>query len=163
MVKNADFEFIWACNVYLRMCHLKQYQFVICWIGPWVLKAKTLSLKAPSKIYSRLHSKFFFYFTEKTSLDISYESSAKQKKKNKKKLSSAAVVIKQYHNNTMYCRQKGLSKQCRPRSECHKMWHLIRVYNVCHSHQQVLKLNCSNFRTNMVMSSSVPKIGLMVY
>ena len=64
-----------------------------------------LTLKAPSKICSR-HSIFFFcYFSEKTSLDISCESSAKQmihmkcqdlfsrKNKNKKKLSSAAVVI----------------------------------------------------------------------
>ena len=69
-----------------------------------------LTLKAPSKICSRL---FFFYFPEKTSLDISCELSAKQtihmkcqdlfslknkinksnKSINKKKLSSAAVVI----------------------------------------------------------------------
>ena len=63
-----------------------------------------LTLKAPSKICSRRHS-LFFYFSEKTSLDISCESSAKQtihmkcqdlfslKNNNKKKLSSAAVVI----------------------------------------------------------------------
>ena len=67
-----------------------------------------LTLKTPSKICSRRRSKIFFYFSEKTSLDISCESSAKQtihikyqdlfslkskKKKKKKKLSSAAVVI----------------------------------------------------------------------
>ena len=64
--------------------------------------------KAPSKIYSRRHSKFFFcVFSEKTSLDISCESSAKQMihmkcqdlfslKKKKKKMLSAAVVIGVY-------------------------------------------------------------------
>ena len=39
-----------------------------------------LALKAPIKICSGRHSKiffFFFYFSEKTSLDISCESSAK--------------------------------------------------------------------------------------
>ena len=67
-------------------------------------------LKAPGKICSRRQSKIFiFYFSEKTSLDISYESSAwqtihmkcqdlfssenKKKKKKKSKLSSALVVI----------------------------------------------------------------------
>ena len=69
---------------------------------------KFLTHKAPSKICSRRHSKFFFYFLEKTSLAISCESSAKQtihmkcqdlfslknkKKIKNKKLSSAAVVI----------------------------------------------------------------------
>ena len=38
--------------------------------------ASLLTLKAPSKICSRWHSKFFFYISEKTSLDISWESSA---------------------------------------------------------------------------------------
>ena len=73
-----------------------------------------LTLKAPNKICSRRHSKFFFFFSEKTSLDISCELSAKQmihmkcqdlfslktkkKQQNKtkkklKKMSSAAVVI----------------------------------------------------------------------
>ena len=62
-----------------------------------------LTLKVPSKICSRWHSIFFFYFyfSEKTSLDILCESihmkcqdlfSLKNKKK-KKKMSSAAVVI----------------------------------------------------------------------
>ena len=66
-----------------------------------------LTLKVPSKICSRRHSKNVFYFSEKTSLDISCELSAKQmihmkcqdlfslknnKKKNKKKLLSAVVV-----------------------------------------------------------------------
>ena len=67
---------------------------------------ENLSLKAPSKICSRRHSNFLFYFSEKTSLDILCESSAKQtihikcqdllslkNKKTNKKLSSAAVVI----------------------------------------------------------------------
>ena len=40
----------------------------------------TLTLKAPSEICSRQHSKIFtFYFSEKTSLDISCESSTWQK------------------------------------------------------------------------------------
>ena len=68
---------------------------------------KLLTLKAPNKICSRQHSKIFiFYFSEKTSLDISCESSAWQmihmkcqdlfsseNKKKKSKLSSALVVI----------------------------------------------------------------------
>ena len=71
-----------------------------------MLLEESLTLKAPSIICSRRHSKFFFYyFLEETSLDISCELSAKQtihmkcqdlfslKKKIKKKLSSAAVVI----------------------------------------------------------------------
>ena len=38
-----------------------------------------LTLKVPSKICRRRHSKFFFFFfSEKTSLDILCESSAKQ-------------------------------------------------------------------------------------
>ena len=68
-----------------------------------------LILKATNKICSKRHSIFYFiYFSEKTSLDISCESSAWQmihmkcqdlfslknkKKKNKKKLLSAAVAI----------------------------------------------------------------------
>ena len=67
-----------------------------------------LTLKAPSIICSRRHSKsfIFFYFSEKTSLDVSYESSAWWqmihmkyqdlfigKKKKKSKLLSALVVI----------------------------------------------------------------------
>ena len=64
-----------------------------------------LALKAPSKICSRRHSKIFiFYFSEKTCLDISCESSAWQtihmkcqdlfssEKKKKSKLLSALVV-----------------------------------------------------------------------
>ena len=67
-----------------------------------LLMQNKLTLKAPSKICSRRHSNF--YFLEKTSLDISCESSAKQTihmkcqdlfslKKNLKKLLSAAVVV----------------------------------------------------------------------
>ena len=66
-----------------------------------------LTLKVPSIYCSRQQLKKCFYFSEKTSLDISCESSAKQtigmkcqdlfslknKKKIKIKLSSAAVVI----------------------------------------------------------------------
>ena len=73
-----------------------------------LLVVNTLTLKAPSKICSRQHSKFFLYFSEKTNLDISCESSAKsmihmkcqdlfslkkKKKKKKKKKLFAAVVI----------------------------------------------------------------------
>ena len=63
---------------------------------------KMLTLKVPSKICSRGHSNFFFFFSEKTSLDILSESSAKQMihmkcrdlfSLKKKKLLSAAVVI----------------------------------------------------------------------
>ena len=66
----------------------------------------SLTLKAPSKICSRRQSKIFiFYFSEKTSLDISCESSAWQtihmkcqdlfsfENKKRSKLSSAIVVI----------------------------------------------------------------------
>ena len=71
-------------------------------------KVTPLTLKVQSKICSRQHSKSsFFFFSGKTSLDISCESSAKQtihmkcqdlfslknKKKQQKTLSSAAVVI----------------------------------------------------------------------
>ena len=66
-----------------------------------------LTLKAPSKVCSRRHSKIFiFYFSEKTSLDISCELSAWQtihmkcqdlfsseNNKKKSKLLSALVVI----------------------------------------------------------------------
>ena len=83
----------------------------------------SLTLKVPSKICSRQHSKIFiFYFSEKTSLDISCESSAWQmmhakcqdlfsseKKKKKSKLSSALVVIGAFSVKTV--------KRC---------------YNVCH-------------------------------
>ena len=47
----------------------------------WPLWIPYLILKAPSKICSRRHSIFFFfYFSVKTNLDISCESSAKQRK-----------------------------------------------------------------------------------
>ena len=82
-------------------------------ILPRVLSVKRhllLTLKAPSKrhsnfVCSKRHSNFFFfYFSEKTSLDISCESSAWQMihlkcqdlfslKNKRKKLLSAAVVI----------------------------------------------------------------------
>ena len=48
--------------------------------------------------------------------------------------------------------QKGLGKQCRPRSECFWRSSLIRVYTVCHSictfwtHYSVVEPPCSNFR-----------------
>ena len=69
---------------------------------------RILTLKALSKICSRGHFNFFFIFSEKTSLDISCDSSVKQtihmkcqdlyslknkKNKIKKKMPSAAVVI----------------------------------------------------------------------
>ena len=43
-----------------------------------VLLDGALTLKALSKICSRRHSNFVFYFSEKTSLDISCESYVKQ-------------------------------------------------------------------------------------
>ena len=71
-------------------------------------KKYVLTLKAPSKICSRWHSIFFFYFPEKISLNISCESSAwqtiymkcqeelfslKSKKKKKITMLSTSVVI----------------------------------------------------------------------
>ena len=68
---------------------------------------QSLTLKAPSKICSRRHSKIYiYYFSEKTSLDIPCESSAWQtihmkcqdlfstenKKKNPKLLSALVVI-----------------------------------------------------------------------
>ena len=75
--------------------------------------AEILTLKAPSKICSRQQSKllfFLFYFSEKTSLDISGESSAKQTihmkcqdrfslKNNKKKMSSTVDMIGAFRVN----------------------------------------------------------------
>ena len=50
----------------------------ILWVNIVCTKVVSLTLNAPSKICRRRHSKLFFYFSEKTSLDISCESSAWQ-------------------------------------------------------------------------------------
>ena len=104
----------WFCyqtvKALIRLCRLAGWSGPLLPMYIWKHFCRSwpswLTLKAPWKICSRRHS-IFFYFSEKTSLDISCESSAKQtihikckdlfslknKKKNYKKLSSAAVVI----------------------------------------------------------------------
>ena len=58
--------------------------------------------------------------------------------------------------------QIGLSKQCRPRSDCSSWSSLIRVFSVCYSacifwtHYCTVKSNCSNFRTVTVIILCVP-------
>ena len=65
-----------------------------------------------------------------------------------------------YRKNLKFSGQTGLSKQCRPRSDC--SWSLIRVYTVCHSFCVLLRHYCmvksywSNFRFITAIISSAP-------
>ena len=50
--------------------------------------------------------------------------------------------------------ESGQSRQCRPRSmSCHRMWHLIRYYTVCHS----AILHYENMPISNIQKISPPK------